>query len=286
MRNFILIILLCCLAISYASAQDSDSTLKKRKQKSYLSQDRPWAMEIPIWVPGFRGELAYGDIDLEGEDGGDPGDPENPDDDDNCGVFCRLFNTKSYLKFYLMTRFSYDKNRVMVHLDGFSATLGESVKFNYNDKEIVQVNIRTLLSRAYAGYSFYQHTSPSQRFRFNLYGYGGVRLHAIKIDSDLNDAINNLDLSLVWAEPLIGLYTSFTTQKWLFTLQGDIGGLPGEKRVSFMINALGSYRINRLLSVKLGWNTWDIRYKDTYKGEDLKLKVDINGPSAAIAFHF
>ncbi|MEA3478027.1 MAG: hypothetical protein U9R60_07600 [Bacteroidota bacterium] len=43
-----------------------------------MRNDRPWSIEIPLWIPGFRGDFAYGDIDLEGEDGTDPGDPENP----------------------------------------------------------------------------------------------------------------------------------------------------------------------------------------------------------------
>ncbi|MCK5454816.1 MAG: hypothetical protein KAJ16_10660 [Calditrichia bacterium] len=34
-------------------------------------------MEIPIWIPGFRGVFTYGDVSLEGEDGVNPGDPAN-----------------------------------------------------------------------------------------------------------------------------------------------------------------------------------------------------------------
>ena len=286
MKKLILFILICCLAASFATAQDSTIKAKKRYQKSFLSQDRPWTVELPVWIPGFRGNFSYGDIDLEGEDGGDPGDPGDPGDGDNCGILCRVFNSKTYLKFYVMTRVSYNRNKFIAQFDGFSAAFGESIKFNYNDKEIVQVNVRAVLLRIYGGYSIIERTSGSQKFKFNLYGYGGAKFHGIQISSDLNGAINKLDINPTWAEPILGLKTRFAMKKWLFTLQGDVGGFYINKKLSYMINMLASYRINRLLSVKLGWNIWDIDYKKTIKDEDLKLKIHLAGPSAALTFHF
>ena len=286
MNKIILFILICCLAISFVTAQDSTSAVKKRYQKSFLGQERPWTIELPIWVPGFRGDFVYGDINLDGEDGGDPGDPGDPGDGDHCGILCRVLNSKTYLKFYFMTRISYNRNKFIAQFDGFSAAFGESIRFNYNNKEIVQVNVRTALLRIYGGYSIIERTSSSQKFKFNLYGYGGARVTGVQISSDLNGAINKLDISPTWAEPILGLKTRFAMKKWLFTLQGDVGGFYINKRLSYMINALASYRVNRLLSVKLGWNGWKIDYKNTIKDEDLKLKIYLAGPSAALGFHF
>lgn len=286
MKKLIFLILICCLAASFVTAQDSTSAVKKRHQKSFLSQDRPWTIELPIWIPGFRGDFVYGDIDLEGEDGGDPGDPGDPGDENNCGIFCRVFNSKTYLKFFFMTRVTYNKNNFIAQFDGFSAAFGESIKFNYNNKEIVQVNVRAVLLRIYGGYSIIERTSNSQKFKFNLYGYGGARFHGIQISSDLNEAINKLDISPTWAEPILGLKTRFTMKKWLFTFQGDVGGFYINKKLSYMINALASYRINRWLSVKLGWNVLDIDYKNTIRDKDLKLKIHLEGPSTALVFHF
>jgi len=198
MKKLFLLILIFCLATPVISAQDSTAKVKKRHQKSFLAQDRPWTVELPLWIPGFRGEFAYGDIDLEGEDGGDPGDPGDPGDGDECGVFCRLFNTKADLKFFFSTRITYDKNRFALFADAFTVELGESVRFNYNDKEIVQANTRAILARVYAGYGFYEHMAASQKSRFNLHAYGGIRIHSFKITSDLNDAINELDIHPVW----------------------------------------------------------------------------------------
>jgi len=40
-----------------------------------MQKDRKWSLELPLWVPGFAGEFAYGDVSIEGEDGSDPGTP-------------------------------------------------------------------------------------------------------------------------------------------------------------------------------------------------------------------
>ena len=45
---------------------------EKKAKANFLIQDRPWTIEIPIWVPGFAGDFAYGDVNIEGEDGVDP----------------------------------------------------------------------------------------------------------------------------------------------------------------------------------------------------------------------
>ena len=33
--------------------------------KHYLLDSSKWSIELPLWVPGFRGQLAYGKLDFE-----------------------------------------------------------------------------------------------------------------------------------------------------------------------------------------------------------------------------
>jgi len=274
------------IILSSAFAQDTTHKTKKRHQKSYLKKDRPWTLEIPLWIPGFRGEFAYGDIDLEGEDGGDPGDPGDPGDDDGCGVLCRLFSTEAYLKFFLSGRVSYEKKKFMAMADLYTVEIGELVKFNYNNKEIVQVNIRAVLARAYAGYCFLEHTSASQKSRINLYAFAGIRFHGISITSDLNNTINKLDIHPTWTEPIIGLRARLVSKKWMFSAMADMGSFYLNNSFSFLININAGYRINRLLSIKMGWNIWDVDYRRYYIDEELNMRINLAGPSASIAFHF
>ena len=60
MKKILLYVLFSFLTVISVSAQDTTSNKKTRPEKSFLRQDRSWTVEIPIWVPGFRGEYAYG----------------------------------------------------------------------------------------------------------------------------------------------------------------------------------------------------------------------------------
>ena len=84
-------------------AQDSIPESGSKKKQSFLTETRHWNIEIPVWIPGFRGEFAYGDVELEGEDGSDltPGNPiEKPD---FGGAFKRLFKTGWDLNYFFLT---------------------------------------------------------------------------------------------------------------------------------------------------------------------------------------
>jgi len=284
MKFYFLFLTLILAASLQVLAQDS-TKVKKRHQKSFLNQERPWTIEVPLWIPGFRGEFVYGDIDLEGEDGGDPGDPGDPDDGDNCGVICRLFSAQTYFKFFFSTRVTYNKNKFTGLFDAFTVSVSESIKFNYNDKDIVSANIRITLARFYVGYLLYSHNSRSQKSKFNLYGYGGVRFHQADIYSNVFGN-KTLDINPLWAEPIVGTKLGLRLKKWMFTLHADMGGLYINDSFSYMLNFNTSYRINQLLSIKIGWNDWDVNYKREFNGKDLFLRVHLSGPAASLAFHF
>ena len=78
MRFYKLLILYYILLAAAVSAQDTSDTSVIYNEESFLNRDNNWELTIPIWVPGFRGSYAYGDVSLEGEDGTDPGDPGDP----------------------------------------------------------------------------------------------------------------------------------------------------------------------------------------------------------------
>jgi len=53
-----------------------------------------------------------------------------------------------------------------------------------------------------------------------------------------------------------------------------------------MINFYCQYRISNLLSAKLGWSDWDVKYKGDVRDEELSLNVHLSGPNMGLAFHF
>jgi len=167
----------------------------------------------------------------------------------------------------------------------FTIAVGESIKFNYNDKDIVSADARFVLARLYTGYSLIEHTSQFHKRRFDLLTYGGVRFHKVDLYSDLLGT-RTLDVTTHWAEPVLGTRTSLALKKWKFILIADIGGLYIENSISYMINYNTAYRINRLLSIKFGWTVWDVKSKRDVKGDEPSLDVHLSGPAASLTFHF
>ena len=106
MKKYLIIFVSLFLFIQAGIGQDTLSKKEIRKQsKSYLIPGRPWTFEIPLWIPGFGGSFAYGDVSIEGEDGVGIENPIEPPPPFDWGkVFSRVFTSKWYLKFFFITR--------------------------------------------------------------------------------------------------------------------------------------------------------------------------------------
>lgn len=294
MKKLVILILSILFFGVSGFTQDSTRTKKLKPEKSFLRKDRHWTIEVPIWVPGFRGEFAYGDVTVEAEDGQNPGVPEQPIEPPPPGeppwgdgnILSRLFKSSSYLKFFFMSRVAYEKNRFLLQSDMFSGAVGGKVNFRFNDKTVVQANFSTTLVRFMAGYAILDKESKSEKLRYELYAYGGVRVHFFKVYSDLDRIISKLDIRPVWTEPIVGIQNQLTLKNWFFIVQGDYGGYLVKSKGSVMINLLAYYRLSNLLSVKMGWTDWDIKHKGTFRGENLNVRVHLSGPSMGLNFHF
>lgn len=278
-------IFLCFLFIQLAGAQESKSKSDSKSEKSFLVNDDHWSIEVPIWVPGFRGDFVYGDVWLEGEDDANPENPIEPGwkPGDNLS---RIFGKNGSLNFFFMNRVSYRNRKLYSQFDVFSGSVGGSIYFRYNDAELVKAKFSTYLFRLFAGYKFYEKLSVSEKCKYKLYGYGGLRIHSVNVKSDLDFTERRLNVTPLWAEPILGARNELAFKNWLFVLQGDIGSFSIDQKMSYMINFYSFYRISKLLSVKVGWCSWDMNYRDKFREEDLKLIMHLSGPATALTFHF
>ncbi len=284
-RVFIFFIL-CFIVPQTLSAQDTIPEPGKKKKQSFLTETRHWAIEIPVWIPGFRGEFAYGDVALEGEDGNDL-TPENPIEKPSFGHgFKRLFKTGLDLNYFFVTRVSYTNKKFYSEFDLFSGTVGTSLKFRYNNKELVSANVHSDLSRLYAGYQLYEHSLFKNKAKYNLHGYGGIRVQNFKLTSDLDRISRTLKIDPLWVEPVVGVRNELVFNYWKFVVQTDMGSFGIDDKFSYMLNLNLFYRISNLLSFKMGWNAWYVNYNDRFKDESLKLKVYLAGPTSALVFNF
>jgi len=288
MRKILLLLIFSISFIFTAFPQDSITKKEIRKQKkSFLLENKSWTAELPLWIPGFAGTFAYGDIDIEGEDGVDPEQPiEPPPPWDPGGILSRLFTANWYFKFFFITRIAYEKERFLFSMDGLTGSIGSSVKFNYNNKQIVQVNFRSSNVRVFGGYKIIQAESKNKKFRYELFGYAGVRMHLQEIYSDLNGAINKLDIHPFWAEPIIGLQNQFTFKRWFIVLQADYGGIFIDDRFSVQVSSFAYYRTGKTTSLKLGWNHLQLNKSGTFLKENYNIRTTFSGPTLGVAFHF
>ena len=285
------IFIIICFAIigpGFISAQDTITKKEIRKQNaSYLLPGRPWTFEIPLWIPGFAGNFAYGDIDIEGEDGVNPENPIEPPAGGEIGeILSRLFTKDWYLKFFYLTKIAFEENQFIVQLDAITGSVGESVKFNYNDNQIVQANFRTTNLRLLGGYRVVNTSSKDKKFQYELFSYLGVRAHFQKIYSDLDGVINKLDINPVWFEPIIGLQNQLTWKRWYVVIQGDYGGFFVESKNSFQFSGYVYFRSGKVTSLKLGWNHLMLNHSGDFLKQDYRISATFSGPSVGIAFHF
>jgi hypothetical protein len=286
MKSLILTIIILS-SPAMVSAQDSLTKKEIRIQESdFLVPGKPWTVEIPLWIPGFAGEFAYGDISIEGEDGiQNPIEPEPPGS--GIGdIFSRLFTKNWYLKFFYAGKVAYEQNRVKAQFDMIAGAVGNSLVFNYNNTELVHARFRTVNFRLYAAYKFAEVLGPNEKFRYEVFAYGGVRTHFQRLQSELNGTGLELDINPVWVEPLIGLENQFTWKRWLLTLQGDYGGLLSQGKQSVQLSAFANFRMGGLTSIKLGWNHLYLDQKNVLLQQDYTVKLNLSGPVVALAFHF
>jgi hypothetical protein len=287
-KSFLIIIWFAVIGPGIIDAQDTLPKKELRKQKAdYLLHDRPWTLEIPLWIPGFAGYFSYGNIDIEGEDGIDPSNPIEPPPGGSIGkIFSRLFSTDWKLNFFYLTKIAYEREQFMVQFDAITGAVGETTKFNFNDNQIIKANFRTTNCRLIGGYKIIDTQSEGENFQYELFGYTGIRTHFHKVHSNLNSIINNLDINPIWVEPVLGVMNQFTWKRWFAVVQGDYGGYFLESKYSVQLTAYVYYRTGKATSLKLGWNHLYLDQSGSFLRQDFGINATFSGPCAGIALHF
>ena len=286
-KSFIIFVLLLFAVVSTYSQDTVTKKQLRNEQKSFLLNGRPWTIEAPIWIPGFAGSFAYGDIEIDGEDGVDPSQPIEPPGGGYIGeILSRLFTKDWYLKFFFLTKISYEKNRFLAQFDALSGAVGYSTKFKSNNNEIIQANFRTTNLRFLAGYKIVEVNSKNKKFRYELFGYTGARVYFQEVYSDLDGVLEKLNFRPLWAEPVFGLQNQFAFKRWMIFLQGDYGGLFDSSKYSLQFTGYVYYKTGRVTSLKFGWNHLQLNHAGVFHGQDYNVKATFSGPSIGIVFQF
>ena len=265
--KFIFTILILAQASINVCAQNSI-------EEKYYNNNRHWLAEIPIWVPGFRGQLAYGDYDFSSS-----GSSEEKE-------YKRL-ESEFGIKFYFVGRIAAKYNNFWINADAFSGKVNSAFSYTSlirdSEKEIVEITASATIPRLVAGYSVWR-LSNENHFKIEVIPYLGIRYVNILLQSEVFDLTNIIDVRPSWVEPLIGIYVPLIYKRFKIEIQADYGAT-GTKN-SLVISNRYRYRISKLVDVQLGWNHIKLYHKGIVGGQELESTIRLFGPTAGVGFRF
>jgi len=266
--KFLLTILFLAQTSIHVCAQNS------KEDKYYSNSNRHWLVEIPLWVPGFRGQLAYGDFNFSSSGSDEEKDYNRITSDAGIG-------------FYFVGRISAQYNKLWFQADAFS---GEVVSaFSYtsltgnNETEFVNIKIQGTIPRLVLGYSVWEKSNENS-FKIEIIPYLGIRYVSFHLQSEVFDSTNIMDVKPNWFEPLIGLYVPLIYKRFKIEIQADYG-TTGTKN-SWVVSNRYRYRISKLVDVQLGWNLIRLYHKGIVDAQELESTIRLFGPTAGVGFRF
>jgi len=257
------------------SEKETDSTRFKYTYPNSFYEEPSWRLSLPVWIPGFRGSFAYGDVEIDPGYGNDA--PDQPDDDD------KLRQSELSIQFYLLANFSYRYKRFFIEADGMKATLDDNISFIDRDRLQFGGTIDGTILRGFLGYRFYEKTYSDRLLKWSLEGYAGIRFFDVHVFAK---RIELLDVQMDWIDPIVGIRAPLAWKRWIFFLQGDYGGNIGGDHRSFFAAFNASYSFSKLFGTGVGWAYLNARYKGQFDGQDLQVGMELTGPVARINFTF
>ena len=254
-------------AVCAESTEDASSNLS-------IHKERNWSVIIPLWIPGYRGQFAIGDIEVDGESPGGPGFLE------------RLLEHNMKLNFFFMGAFSYEWERWRIHGDVFGGKFTDDVVFKQTDETIVSASLRPFIPRLHCGYRLLNHSwgdSGNQSVRGWL--YAGVRYYDVKAEVEVARGVESVKAS--WADPIVGAWIPVDlSSRWWIALSGDLGGFNVGSKLSWTLYFGVTYRVSALLSFTLAYNFLDVDYEGTAGSHDFFWRARVAGPGLGIRFEF
>jgi len=188
---------------------------QENKLDKYYSLDtKKWFAELPLWVPGYRGTIAYGDVELTSS--GSKEEKEREKLSSSLGI-----------EFYFVGRINVQfKNNLFFQADAFSGKISSTFTFTPKyigaPKEFANVTIQGTMPRFIAGYRAYSY-SNSNHFKIDVVPYIGLRYMNLIINSSVTDSLFNSEQIPQRFEPVVGVYLPMSFKRFMLLTQVDYG---------------------------------------------------------------
>lgn len=238
-----------------------------------------WMVEIPVWIPGLRGALAYGDINIEigGGSGGEDGD----------GFFKGLFNSASKIDYIMLGRVRYHWDRLFLDADIYGGKIDNSVSFTYNDQVLLETKIELIISRALVGYTFINHPFKNEKAgRIRSFAVAGLQVSYGSLDATLPEPIEPIHTHNTWLDPFMGIGLNYDIYKLTLGSSFDLGFRDISAFSNWLFRSHARYRFGPRISMELGWIMSGVGGTKDVAEKELHMDIRLNGPIAGVAFHF
>jgi hypothetical protein len=264
------VFLLCSVLVLPTSPAEASET---SSSDSVIETDPNWTITIPLWLPGFDGRFAIGDLEV---GGGSPGGPE----------FGRLFANDVKLNLFYMGSLAYERNRWRIHGEIFGGDFTDDVIFKLTDETVVSARVLPIIPRLHVEYRVLdQSWDESAIQRVRGWGYAGVRYYDVTVEVDVSEGTESLTAR--WTDPIVGARIPVDlSSRWWVELSGDVGGFGVGSGFSWTIYAGITYRISKLVSLTLAYNLLDVDYSGTVGSKEFLWKGRVGGPGLGIRFTF
>jgi hypothetical protein len=256
-------------------ASDSRAEISETSSDvSFIETDRNWTITIPLWIPGYRGQFAIGDLEVGGESPG------------GLGVG-RLFASDVKINFFFMGSFAYEWGRWRVDGDVFGGEFTDDVTFTPADTTVVSASVRPVIPSLRFEHWILDHSWGESAFPQRVRGwvYAGVRYYDVRVEVDVS--VRTESLTGRWADPIVGARIPVDlSSHWWFELSGDVGGFGLGSTFCWSAYAGLNYRIGKLVSLMLAYNILGVDYSGTVGSEEFRWNARVGGPGFGIRFTF
>lgn len=266
--------ILLSFSFVYLTAVAQSDSLTKKESRYYINNDdRKWNLSLPIWIPGFRGDFSFGD--LESSTSESEEEKERTRIEDVIGI-----------EFYFVGSANYVHNKWSLYADGFTGTITEEVfydKLRQGDPaSVIKLRISGAFFRFVAGYSVWRFEKENSRI--DIVPYIGLRRFDIGLEAALFDSIYSGSVNPAWNEFIAGIYIPVKWKRYSFTSRFDFGRT--DENISWMANIFFGYRISPLIDMNLGWSHLVISHEEVVRDEKLELNLRLTGPTLSVGFNF
>ncbi|MCK5137941.1 MAG: hypothetical protein KAR19_19295 [Bacteroidales bacterium] len=266
-RNLFLIVFAALLSVTTAFNQ-----LFAHDPVKIQTDSTRWIVELPVWVPGFRGAISWGDVNITGGGG---------------GFLDKIFNSTMKLDYYYVGKVRYSYQKWRLQWDIYGGQIDNSVKFVFQDGSLIDTKIDAIIPRLFVGYRIFDKDFDNEKAgRINSYLYSGARFFNIGILANLPEPFKPLELKTSWVNPIVGISFSYYQGKFTFTSQADIGLIEAFSNPTWWFQLHSRYRLRHRVSLSLGWVMQDIRRGTELLSQDFRYKARLTGPMAGFAIHF